>query len=404
MAASASDEQVHKVPLTVLVDKERNRVLFAEAGKNFVDVLFSFLTLPLGTIARLIAKESNMQPVRFGSLSSLYQSVADLDEQHLSTPTCKEMLLHPRNSMEAYCQPLKLNIDDTQPIQYFICEDRDCYRKGMGESCLSTFRNQKCDCGKLLNKVMSPEKLTTENGFVKETAKFIISDDLKVMPNVFGANVVDLLKLSLFSKTPLTDLILKKKQFIDHFNDSMLVFGEEPPDEGRQMVVRAQSLKDKLAKLQCAPQFELSNQLLPIGATPLRRYHCHSKRVGSKFICTLITCPKFSNDLNNINKIRNVGLKFVDPKFPIGESSSPGGFARGPSMYMVTDDLVVTPLSFISVISYLNRSGVPLVDLEERVISIGLKECLSILKASLTSKSALTNALNQFTRTIKEEK
>ncbi|KAJ1389609.1 hypothetical protein SESBI_38126 [Sesbania bispinosa] len=402
MAASASDEQVHKAPLTVLVDKERNRVLFAEAGKEFVDVLFSFLTLPLGTIARLIAKESNMQPVRFGSLSSLYQSVADLEE-HLSTPTCKEMLLQPRNSMEAYCQPLKLNIDDT-PIQYFVCED--CYRKRgvlmvrdrfarrvSGESCLSTFRNQKCDCGKLLDKVFSPENLTTENGFVKETAKFIISDDLYVMPNVFGAtvqlfqklgvhdfdaiekqNVVDLLKFLLLSKTPLTDLILNQKQFLDHFNprnESMLVFGEEPSSEGRQMVVRFQGLKDKLAKPQCAPQFGLSNQILPIGAAPL---------------------PLYS------------GFKFVGPNFSIGESSSPQGFARGPSMYMVTDDLVVTPMSSISCISYLNRSKVHLFDLEEIVISIGLKEGLSILKASLTSTSALTNSLNQFTRTIKEEK
>jgi nitrate/nitrite-specific signal transduction histidine kinase len=77
--------------------------------------------LPLGTIARLVAEESNIEGVRFGSISSLYQSVADLDEKYLCHQNCKEMLLKLGNSMEAYCQKLKLNIDDT-PVQYFFCK------------------------------------------------------------------------------------------------------------------------------------------------------------------------------------------------------------------------------------------------------------------------------------------
>ncbi|KAJ1437332.1 hypothetical protein SESBI_03659 [Sesbania bispinosa] len=439
MAAAASYEQVNKVSLSVLVDRERNRVVYAEAGKDFVDVLLSFLTLPLGTIARLIAKDSNMQSVRVGSLSSLYQSVADLDEQHLWTQNCKEMLLQPRNSMEPYCQKLKLNIDDTPPIQYFICQDRDCLRKASsGEGCLnlSTFRNKKCHCGKLLNKVIYPEKLTTENGFVNETAKFIISEDLNVMPNVFGATVqlfqklgvhdfaaiekktvVDLLKFSLISKAPLTDFIFSSYHF-DPRNESSFVFGDLPPDDGRKMVVkvlkrksngkilfaevkedfadflfsfltfplggvlnmlqgvsslscidnlyksmtelspdrhlRSQDLKDKLAKPQCAPQFELSNQILPIGAATLPLYRCF---INSLLLSFRLSLPSTISGFPPYYDQKNAHLKFVDP-----------------------------------------ISRIPLVDLEERVISIGLKESLSILKASLTSASALTNGLNQFSR------
>src|SRR6266487_456390 len=97
-----SVEQVDKVTLRVLVDKEKNKVVYAEAGNDFVDVLFSFFTLPLGTIARLVSKEdSNIEPFQFGSISSLYRSVSDLDEQYLCSQNCKEMLLQPRNSMEA---------------------------------------------------------------------------------------------------------------------------------------------------------------------------------------------------------------------------------------------------------------------------------------------------------------
>ncbi|KAG4922959.1 hypothetical protein JHK87_051671 [Glycine soja] len=70
----------------------------------------------LGTIARLVAKEkSNMQPIEVRSLSSLYRSVKNLDKEYLCTDMCKEMLLQPRNSLEAYCKKLRLNIDNTPP-------------------------------------------------------------------------------------------------------------------------------------------------------------------------------------------------------------------------------------------------------------------------------------------------
>jgi 4-aminobutyrate aminotransferase-like enzyme len=67
MAENASSaEQVDNVSITVLVEKGKNKVVYAEAGKDFVDALFSFLTFPLGTIARLVAKEdSNMEAVQF---------------------------------------------------------------------------------------------------------------------------------------------------------------------------------------------------------------------------------------------------------------------------------------------------------------------------------------------------
>jgi hypothetical protein len=177
-----------------MVDKERNRVLYAEAGNDFVDALFSLLTLPLGTIARLVAEESNMEGVRFGSISSLYQSVADLDEKYLCHQNCKEMLLNPRNSMEAYCQKLKLNIDDT-PVQYFFCKCSESIRCETKECLSSIFRNKNCFCCKVLDRKLYPEYLDLENGFVKENATFIISDDLYVMPNVFGTSLHILQKL-----------------------------------------------------------------------------------------------------------------------------------------------------------------------------------------------------------------
>ena len=114
MAATQTEEQVS---LKLVLNQAKSQVLFAEAGKDFVNVLFSFLTLPLGAIARLVSKESIRDPVRFGCLSSFYESEANLDEQCFSTETYREMLLKRRNSAEAYCKSMKLNIDD--PTNYF---------------------------------------------------------------------------------------------------------------------------------------------------------------------------------------------------------------------------------------------------------------------------------------------
>ena len=89
------------------------------SGEGFCWCSFQLLNLTVSTISRLVAKESDIDAVKFGSPSTLYHSVSDLDELYLWSNTWKEMLLNPRNSMEAYCQRHKLNIDDS-PVQYFV--------------------------------------------------------------------------------------------------------------------------------------------------------------------------------------------------------------------------------------------------------------------------------------------
>lgn len=52
--------------LKIFVVREKNRVLFAKAGKDFMDALLSFLTFPLGTIVKIVGKDSNLQLLRVG--------------------------------------------------------------------------------------------------------------------------------------------------------------------------------------------------------------------------------------------------------------------------------------------------------------------------------------------------
>ncbi|CAL0302655.1 unnamed protein product [Lupinus luteus] len=235
-ATSASPEE--ELTLRILIEEKKNKVVYAEAGKDFVHVLLSFLTFPLGTIARIISNDSNMKKVSVGCLSSLYQSVENLDTTHFWTETCKEMLLHPRNASEDYCQSIKFNIDDTEKTKYFICEDWNCSCKE-SRGLLSIFRNKRCKCGKLMNREISPRNSSNCVGFVDDKFTFIIFDDLRVIPDnvhnsvtqpknfgigdfnalkvvtvsVTQKEILDLLKVSLFSNTPLTDFFLRRKVF-----------------------------------------------------------------------------------------------------------------------------------------------------------------------------------------------
>ncbi|CAJ2670636.1 unnamed protein product [Trifolium pratense] len=394
--------------------------------------------------------------------------------------------------MEAYCLNMKLNIDDTEPTKYFVCENLTCYSESRS-GLLSTFRNQRCTCGGVMTKVVIPDNcLIGENGFVKETATFIICDDLYVMPNIIGTSVhllrnlgvqniqaieertllisrnevLDLLKFSMLSNTSLTDFIFRNNnQFIrslNRRNQSVFEIRDVSPYDLRQMSVKllvrnstrevlyaeakedfvdfllsfltfplrgvlhmlqgfssvssidnlynsmtelspdryliSQDLKNKMVTPLCAPQFELRNQLLPISAAslPTYYYHTYQTKVFSRCLPSVNSTPKY---VSNCVSLYNTLLSYVDPKFCLSKSSSSGEYAKGPSMFLVTDSLVVTPMSSVSAASYLIRSNVPLFDLEEMVIRIGVNEGLNILKAALTSTSALTIGLFQIIRT-----
>ncbi|XP_065631891.1 uncharacterized protein LOC112018909 isoform X2 [Quercus suber] len=61
---------------------------------------------------------------------------------------------------------------------------------------------------------------------------------------------------------------------------------------------------------------------------------------------------------------------------------------------MVMDDLVVKPMSSISCVTLLNRFNVKDVGvLEEKVVDLGIDDGVKLLKASLQSKTVLTDVL-----------
>ncbi|KAI5434682.1 hypothetical protein KIW84_021488 [Lathyrus oleraceus] len=187
MAANTQTDEY--VQLKLLVNEEGNKVVFAEAGKDFVDILCSFLTMPLGTIARLSHKDSSMGLVTVGCLNSLYQSVTDLEELSLLKDSSKELLLQPKNSSEDYCSTLKINIDD---------------------------RFVNCDATFVITDdlvIMSNSMVYTSFSLLKNSG-IVTSSTKEVTVNVTKEMVLDLLKCALVSKSPLTDVFLGKKPSI----------------------------------------------------------------------------------------------------------------------------------------------------------------------------------------------
>ncbi|XP_058739944.1 uncharacterized protein LOC131612151 isoform X1 [Vicia villosa] len=467
-------ETMKTVSLKLVVNKETDKVLFAEAGKDFVDILCSFLTIPLGTIARIIQNHTTMEPLTLGSLNSLYKSVENLDLSYLTTNTCKEMLLHPRNSSEDYCDTLKFNIDDavdpTRP--FFVCSDSASCKFKL----LSSFSNQRCECGSPLDHQILMEKEKVCNGFVKDCPTFLVTDDLRVLPNSmdtsfdllknFGiknsdsvktmtaiitqkSQILDLLKYSLLSKSSLTNLFLRNKPFLEGTSfttcecdipnnssiqiklklffrktdgDILFAQGEEDfadflvsfltfplggvvrmlggdsslgcidslyrsiteLDENKYMMI--DDVKSKLVAPCIAPQFKSSKQILQIYEPPSSLYYS-----DYQFIDGIRRVTNLTSNLSVYNFLTATKMELVDPKSSNKEAQE--GYVKGPSLFMATNDLSLEPMSPTSTISLLNQLETPPSNIIEKVVFIGVKEGLSILKAALTSTSALTNGL-----------
>ncbi|KAL6277305.1 hypothetical protein ACE6H2_020906 [Prunus campanulata] len=178
MAASNSGT----VSLKLLIDTARNKVLFAEAGKDFVDFLFTLLSLPAGTIIRLLSKEAMV-----GSLGKLYESVETLNDEYLQPDLNKDALLKPKEPVAAGPNILGLSTDvKSDARKIYMCSN------SRSHGYVAEDPKAKCpSCNYSLSAaatyVASPTTAvqTTYSGkvgYVKGLVTYMIMDDLEVKP------------------------------------------------------------------------------------------------------------------------------------------------------------------------------------------------------------------------------
>ncbi|KAM2985685.1 hypothetical protein FF2_006055 [Malus domestica] len=230
------------ISLKALVDKGSNKIIFIESGNAFIDVLLSFLTIPLGTIIKFGREHS--APVEIGCMNNLYSSVEEIDVSELRSDTCREMLLLPRNAAESHCKNLVLQIDHNAKLtQYFGCSR--CLKKTTRK--LFRYNPGATLCGACYS-LYGETTFSVDVGsaFVKERARLLITDDLQLISpfsesidslftnlgvtnrnttedlnlNIGVDEVVNLLISSLVSKTPLTETLLKHKPVANLSNEN----------------------------------------------------------------------------------------------------------------------------------------------------------------------------------------
>ncbi|TVU15917.1 hypothetical protein EJB05_39460, partial [Eragrostis curvula] len=170
-----------KIQVKFLVDKEKRKVVFAESGKEFVDVLLSFLTLPLGTIVRLLGKESSL-----GCFDELYKSVETLDASHFQTKACKHMLLHPRSAAGRLQEDPVVRTDETNHRNIWVCGQKECFSDMFY---YSSVPDVPCwQCGKSMDLLWSWnwQKIgggTQDDGaFVRGGMTYATTDNLQIVP------------------------------------------------------------------------------------------------------------------------------------------------------------------------------------------------------------------------------
>ncbi|KAF7020477.1 LOW QUALITY PROTEIN: hypothetical protein CFC21_033571 [Triticum aestivum] len=197
-----------KLTMKLLVESKTQRVLYAEAGKDVVNFLFSLLTLPVGTVVKLLTTETMV-----GSVGNLYGSVEKLDDTYIGREDARKDLLTPAAGWVygTTCQ----SCGNAMTLKLVEVVDPAAASVGGAASAAATGA-----------------------GFVQGIVTYTVMDDLKVSPmssisgitllNTFGVTDIgslqertvqlgydeglEILKASLQSKTVLTAVFLAKKR------------------------------------------------------------------------------------------------------------------------------------------------------------------------------------------------
>ncbi|KAB2596071.1 hypothetical protein D8674_040127 [Pyrus ussuriensis x Pyrus communis] len=218
------------VSLKLLVDSKRHKVLFAEAGKDFVDFLFTLLLLPLGTVIKLLAKHGMV-----GSLGKLYESVETLT-YHYSNMFIS-CILTPKPAIGG-ANVLHLLAGDEATRKVYMCRSYHRYvaddSRAICPSCKSAMSTE---VPHVAPQVTSGSSSGEGGGYVKGLVTYMVMDNLEVKPmsTISGITVlnkfnvkevgdleekvvhlgmqegISLLKASLQSNYVLTNVFLGKK-------------------------------------------------------------------------------------------------------------------------------------------------------------------------------------------------
>lgn len=207
-----------KISLKLLVDRKANRVIFGEAGKDFVDFLFQFLSLPVGTVVKLLSKNEMV-----GSLGKIYESIENMQANYMEPNLNKEHVLNPKVYSSLGDTPLLLgNKGDADQLN----ETKVLYRCYNNCSYIASDQQTKCTgCGRLMTSEMTYVKSAVNNeaatiskgGYVKDMVTYMIMDDLVVKPmsTIFSITLLSTFKIKDLSALENVEVYIGKDEAVD---------------------------------------------------------------------------------------------------------------------------------------------------------------------------------------------
>ncbi|KAG6644050.1 hypothetical protein I3843_08G028200 [Carya illinoinensis] len=251
-----------KISLKLWIDKKRNRLLFAEAGKDFVDFLLETFTLPIITVAGFLKTEDTA-----GCLQSLYESIENLSDTFIRRGVSKDLVLKPKVVMSGATDSRLLpRVESYTFSKFYLCRTCVCsyctYQiMTSGPSCKECHSSQVYDVSPEVEEFISENKESGNFKFVKKSVAYMVMDDLKMKPmsantfitllleyNVKDVGAIEekvvalgmdeclkLLKAALQSKTVLTDVFLPRPSETE---ESIETSGtSERPNEGSSVIL-----------------------------------------------------------------------------------------------------------------------------------------------------------------------
>jgi hypothetical protein len=85
----------------------------------------------------------------------------------------------------------------------------------------------------------------------------------------------------------------------------------------------------------------------------------------------------YATDSSLISSDSSCQLEVKDPKSQYLEGKSARGFLKGPGMFIVTDNLIIRPISQVFGLSVLNQLNVPFNDIEVQSVHVGSEEVIN---------------------------
>uniref|UniRef100_M8CDG4 Uncharacterized protein n=1 Tax=Aegilops tauschii TaxID=37682 RepID=M8CDG4_AEGTA len=317
-------------------DKAKRRVLFAESDKEFVDVLFSFLTLPLGTIVRLFDKQSH---------------VGCLDKEHV------EMLSStPAGEWEDINRRAVLG-DSNEDGGFVISDSKFIITDDLQVSLAST---------RVMFSLMDQFGIPG-NGNI----------EAKVL-QLNSAKMTRLLQRAMLTKQPLTGLYFNvaigpNGTYLCKLHENLLAeqSAEATDPNFKAIKVRLVQTKDKL---------------ISANGCMGNLYRSVAGSVKEECQGVLLT-PKVAPFFGCSSNVLQMNPRSHD-------DTSVRGYIKGtPINFMVTNDLQIMPLSLTNTIQLLHASNIPKNKLVEKELTLDKTQVLKIVRAAFETREALSSAL-----------